>query len=299
MKGKEFTSEFKQDINLSGAIVCSGLAEELVITPAVHQDWPAFENMFAAAFQTDIYYPLMKRRLDLAKKFYRLSKTIATLFVGNVYLLRLGNRPIGFIMLKKIGDKKMHLHYVAVAPEFRRQGLGKELVGFVIKIASECGCDLYLETEADSPAMKLYSSLGFGVDGQFHIYRLVAPSASTAGQTTDAELIPVNDNKGMLTLAKERLLGYRSSVLRCNLRGENPLSFRICSPTSGSAAIIHCSHSGGDNELLYQALPHLAFSMNTPSGAYLVLSGGEQAIMASPWLGNRSDYVTMTKKHQP
>lgn len=134
-------------------------AHKLSITPAVRQDWPVIEKMFSATFQTDIFFPLMKRRLYLAKKSSRFSKSIATLFAGNVYLLRSDNRPTGFIMLKKTGDKQMHLHYLAVTSEFRRQGLGRELTGFAIKVANEYGADISLETEAESPAMKLYMSV--------------------------------------------------------------------------------------------------------------------------------------------
>jgi len=53
----------------------------------------------------------------------------------------------------------MHLHYLAVTSEFRRQGLGRELTGFAIKVANEYGADISLETEAESPAMKLYMSV--------------------------------------------------------------------------------------------------------------------------------------------
>lgn len=273
-------------------------AHKLSITPAVRQDWSVIEKMFSAAFQTDIFFPLMKRRLYLAKKSSRFSKSIATLFAGNVYLLWSDNRPTGFIMLKKTGDKQMHLHYLAVASEFRRQGLGRELTGFAIKVANEYGADISLETEADSPAMKLYSSLGFSVDNQFHIYSLVSPSALPGGQETAVELLPVEDAKGMFMLAKEWLLGYKSSVLVCSPHEEISLSFRVCTPTLGGSEIIHCSLSGGSNELLYQTLPHLAFRMNNPGGDYLVLSVTDQANLDSPWLRDRTDYVTMIKKHR-
>ncbi|MDF2855253.1 MAG: Acetyltransferase domain [Neobacillus sp.] len=274
-------------------------AHQLSITPAARQDWPVIEKIFVESFQTDIFFPLMKRRLDLAKKSSRFSKSISALFAGNVYLLRSDNRPAGFIMLKKTVDKLLHLHYVAVAPEFRRQGLGREMVGFALKVAHEYGADISLETEVDSPAMTLYNSLGFRVDNQFHIYSLVSPSAPPGGQKSAVELMHVEDTKGMLTLAKEWLLGYRSSVLACISLEKTPLRFRVCRPTSGSADIIHCSLSGGSNELLFQTLPHLAFRMNNPGGAYLVvLSGADQAKIDSPWLRDRIDYVTMTKKHQ-
>ncbi|MBP2635364.1 MAG: Acetyltransferase domain [Firmicutes bacterium] len=273
-------------------------SEQLSITAVSCQDWPVIEKMFADAFQHDIYFTLMQRRLRLAQKFSCLSAKMSALLAGNIYLLWSDNEPAGFLILKKLGDKQMHLHYVAVAPEFRRQGLGRELTVFAINAARECGADIFLETEADSPAMQLYNSLGFSVDNQFPIFRLVLPAALPNEAQAAAQLIPVEEDKGIRTRAKEWLLGYKASVLACNLPAEMPLSFHICQPAAGSAAIIHCNLHGASNDLLYQTLPHLALHMKNSDGAYLVVSGAVGADIVSTWLGNRINYVTMTRKQQ-
>ena len=272
-------------------------AQQLRITPAVCQDWPVIEKMFADAFQNDIYFYLMKRRLALAKTYCRFSASIAALFAGHTYLLQMGGKPAGFLMLKKNSGKLMHLHYIAIAPEFRRQGLGRELAGFALTIARECGADIFLETEADSAAMTLYSSLGFNVDSQFHIYGLVSPSVPPAGPQKTTELIPLEDTKGMFMRAKEWLLGYQTTVLAYNPQAEKPLIFRVCKPTLGSAVIIHCNLSNSSNEVLQQALPHLTCQVDNPCGSYLVLSGVDRTQIASPWLRDRTTYVTMSKQH--
>lgn len=271
---------------------------QLSITPVSCQEWPVIENMFAATFQHDIYFPLMRRRLNLARQFSCVSTTISTLLAGNVYLLRADNYPAGFLLLKKTGDKQKHLHYVAVAPEFRQQGLGRELVSFAIKAAHEHGADIFLETEVGSPAMKLYSSLGFTVDNQFHIFSLVSPAVLPGEQTTTVELRTVEENRSILTRAKEWLLGYNASVLACNSETKMPLNFHICRPASGGFGIIHCNLHSNSIELLYQILPQLAFHMKNSGGAYLVLSGADWVNLDSPWLCKRTDYVTMTRKHQ-
>ncbi|SDF37727.1 GNAT family N-acetyltransferase [Sporomusa acidovorans] len=118
-------------------------SQQLSITRVACQDWPVIKKMFAAAFEHDIYFVLMKRRLRLAQIFSCLSAKMSALLVGNVYLLRSDNEPAGFLILKKLGDKQMHLHYIAVAPEFRGQGLGRELTAFAINIAQECDNDIY------------------------------------------------------------------------------------------------------------------------------------------------------------
>lgn len=270
------------------------------ITPISRQEWPVLETMFAAAFQHDIYFPLMQRRLTLARKISCFSPSISRLFAGDVYLLRVDNCPAGFLILKNTGSKQVHLHYVAVAPEFRGQGLGRQLVCFAIQAAHEQSADIFLETEADSPAKKLYSSLGFIVGNRFHVFRLVLPAVSPGEQTTAVELIPVAEDKSILTRVKEWLLGYKEA---CLLAGKSqtktPLRFHICRPTSGGAGIIHCKLHGNSNKLLHQILPQLALHMKNLGGAYLVLNSTEQAKIDSLCLRERIDYVTMTRKYQP
>lgn len=267
------------------------------ITPVRPQDWPVIEKMFAATFQTDIYFPLMKRRLEFARIVSHFSKRLTALFAGDVYLSWSDTIPTGFIMLKRIG-KKIHLHYLAIAPEFRRQGLGRELTDFAIKVACENGADIFLETKAGSPASKLYSSLGFTVDNEFYIYNLVSPTAWAGVDTADARLRAAGDAKGLLTVMKEWLLSYKSSSLIYSGEEEIPLRFYVSQSLIGGAAIIHCSLGGGNNELLYQSLPSLALRVRSQGGAYLILTGNGQGKLASPWLRDRIDYITMIKKHQ-
>ena len=52
---------------------------------------------------------------------------------------------------------------IAVFPDYRRQGLGKRLIGEAVRIALENGAQsLSLEVRpSNTPAVKLYSSLGF------------------------------------------------------------------------------------------------------------------------------------------
>lgn len=224
---------------------------QLNITPVTHQDWLVFDKMFTESFQADIFYPLMKRRLDLAKRVLCFSKSVFALFAGTIYILRSDNRPAGFIMLKKINDKHLHLHYVAVASEFRRQGLGWAMVSFVLEVARVNGADISLETEAGSPAMALYSSLGFNTDSSFHIYSLVS-TFSQADRISAVGLLSVNNATGVITQAKEWLVGTRSSVFMYNTQEGAQLSFRVSRPRFGGACIIHCSLSGVSCELLYK-----------------------------------------------
>lgn len=266
------------------------------ITPAVRQDWPVIEKMFADMFHNDIYFPLMQRRLKLARQFSGISSAIAALFAGKVYVVRANKQMAGFLILKKTSAKQMHLHYLAVAPEFRRQGLGGKLVNFAGCVAQELGADIFLETEAGSSAMKLYSSLGFRVDSQFHIYRLVTQAVLPDRQKPAVALTQVKAAKGLLTLAKEWLLGYSSSIWTSVLSAGRPLYFHVTD--SGSSRIIHCRLYDGSKGLLGKILPHLAFWLYDFAVVFLVLSGTE-AELASTWLCDRIDYVTMMKTYQP
>jgi ribosomal-protein-alanine N-acetyltransferase len=61
------------------------------------------------------------------------------------------------------GDEVAHLNLLAVAPEHRRQGLGSQLLDWLIKTAIEAGVfRINLELRTNNEAAKFfYSRLGF------------------------------------------------------------------------------------------------------------------------------------------
>lgn len=109
----------------------------------------------------------MNNQKALADKFY--DEVIS----GNrtIYIYSIDDEYIAEIALVKemddsdytIPDKRAYVSRLIVKPEFRQQGIGKQLVGFVKRIAKEQGfSELSIGVDLDNyPALKLYISSGF------------------------------------------------------------------------------------------------------------------------------------------
>ena len=78
----------------------------------------------------------------------------------------------GFIMAAKVGPKKGHIVTVDVQPDFRRRGLGEQLMLAVSKRLAEVGVEtVRLETAiGNRPAQELFRKLGFGRIGKAKAY---------------------------------------------------------------------------------------------------------------------------------
>jgi ribosomal protein S18 acetylase RimI-like enzyme len=72
-------------------------------------------------------------------------------------------RGIDAFAIMQFSDDVAHLNLLAVAPEHRRQGLGRQLMDWLTLTATEAGVfriDLELRTR-NEPARKFYENLGF------------------------------------------------------------------------------------------------------------------------------------------
>lgn len=265
------------------------------IVPAARQDWAVIKKMFAESFSDDIFFPLMKRRLDLAQKTALLPNPLPTLFAGRAYLLRGEKRAKGFILINETGKRQLHLNYMAVLPEFRGHGLGRELAGFALILAREKSADISLETQVDSPAMRLYTQLGFRIKNEIHIYGLAPTPSAPAERGTGPEMTVDREEKSLRQLLKEHVLGIKTLSLSYEVQAENPVVFHVCQPAAGGKAIVHCNNKSLPKEILCQILPSLAYRLNNTDGAFLVLSGSSRSPAELPFVGERMDYVRMTK----
>ena len=86
-----------------------------------------------------------------------------------VLLARLNGRPAGLAIAFRVfstfrAAPVLNLHDLAVHPDFRGQGVGRELLKKIELHATRTGCcRVTLEVRQDNePAQKLYRSLGFG-----------------------------------------------------------------------------------------------------------------------------------------
>src|SRR3979490_1599837 len=81
-------------------------------------------------------------------------------------------RHIAAFAIMHFGDEVAHLNLLAVAPEHRRQGLGRQLMGWLTATAIEAGVfriNLELRTPK-APARAFYESLGFDQLGVVQSY---------------------------------------------------------------------------------------------------------------------------------
>jgi ribosomal protein S18 acetylase RimI-like enzyme len=81
---------------------------------------------------------------------------------SSVVVARLERRIAAFAIMH-FGDEVAHLNLLAVAPEHRRQGLGRQLMGWLTTTAIEAGVfriNLELRTQ-NEPARIFYEQLGF------------------------------------------------------------------------------------------------------------------------------------------
>lgn len=85
------------------------------------------------------------------------------LILGNCHyaLVRVADEPAGFTLVRR-GYEEEELLLIAVAPQFRGRGIGKQLLEESIAAARGRGAQqLLLEMRRDNPAGALYRAAGF------------------------------------------------------------------------------------------------------------------------------------------
>lgn len=109
----------------------------------------------------------MERQADLAKQFYQ------ELLCGNriTYIFQVKEEYVGELSLVfdmndadyTIDKQRIYLSRLLVKREYRRKGIGKKLVSFVVQIAKDMGySELSIGVDLDNyAALKLYFEAGF------------------------------------------------------------------------------------------------------------------------------------------
>lgn len=83
--------------------------------------------------------------------------------IDKTYIAKEEDKIKAFICLENILDET-HILHMAVHPEFRKQGIAKEMMAFALNFPSK---KLFLEVrESNLSAQKLYESFGFKVISQ-------------------------------------------------------------------------------------------------------------------------------------
>ncbi len=92
---------------------------------------------------------------------------------------KIDNKIVGYICLWNV-DFQLEIANIAVAPEFRRRGIGKIMMERVISEAKEKGCESVILSvrESNLPALKLYGEFGFiEIGRRKHYYRFPVEDA--------------------------------------------------------------------------------------------------------------------------
>ena len=109
----------------------------------------------------------MKKQSQLAQKMYE------ELLCGNriTYIYKIDEEFVGEISIVKEADdpdytvpnKRVYISRLIVKNEYRRQGIGKKLVEFIIEIAKNMGySEISIGVDLDNyPALRLYVNYGF------------------------------------------------------------------------------------------------------------------------------------------
>lgn len=124
-----------------------------MVTEALHADLPVLAQIHAQAFAKPWDFEALKTSLEDPQR--------------EVLAARIGVHCGGFVILQVAADQAEILT-IAVAPEFRRKGLGRSLVRAAEASARKRSArSLWLDVSADNrAACLLYDTLGYKEDGR-------------------------------------------------------------------------------------------------------------------------------------
>jgi len=87
-------------------------------------------------------------------------------------VIEVDGEPAGRLYVHR-GPRDIRIMDIALAPPFRRRGIGTALLDALIAEAQASGRTLSIHVEADNPARRLYERLGFARAGEHGVYLLL------------------------------------------------------------------------------------------------------------------------------
>jgi ribosomal-protein-alanine acetyltransferase len=158
---------------------------------------PRLELRLARAGEADTIAAVSRREIEagLAAWSWHGERVLASIRDDETLVLvaALDQRIVGFAIMR-FGTRTAHLHLMAVEPEYRRCGIGRQLLGWLTQSARTAGITrLMLEVrERNTGAQSFYASVGYelfermpgyygGVESALRLVRDLTPE--TAGRT--------------------------------------------------------------------------------------------------------------------
>ena len=128
-----------------------------IITSAVESDLPALWNIEEQSFHNPWSKDMLHQEISKPQAYFR---------VLHGPQFPTPEQPVGFCISWLIVDE-LHIHQIAIAPRYRRKGLGRLLLEDAMDIAHQQNVErLYLEVRASNEAaLGLYQSFHFETVG--------------------------------------------------------------------------------------------------------------------------------------
>lgn len=155
----------------SGVLICAGLAKNTFHVATSRQKTPASRIEFSEMTEFDLDEIMRVERLSFRTPWSRnmfmeeLGRHQSRTFVARAADLP-GEPLVGYVMFWTILDE-LHILNIAVDPEWRRAGVGTELMNLVFRYAAEStAAVIVLDVRVgNAPARRLYEQFGFRAVG--------------------------------------------------------------------------------------------------------------------------------------
>lgn len=187
--------------------------EDITVNQITRQDLNNLEELFEKEFGEEINMDIVKARIRKLRQFYYILKLLRYVSplvreLWRIFIIKVKGSFAGFIQLSYRGKDKLHLDYIAIAKEYRGQGIGRYVLQRLLRdFADNEGLMLILEVRLDNPAYLLYHELGFVAKIQIINYerKFFEYDSKLSNSSIVLELLKENDRLTVYDL-------YRSNV---------------------------------------------------------------------------------------
>jgi ribosomal protein S18 acetylase RimI-like enzyme len=149
----------------------------ITLRPETDDDLDLLRRVYAASRDREmallISWSAAQKEEFLAQQFQAQRQHYRTHYPGASFdVIERDGAPIGRLYVARLEDE-IRLMDIALLPEFRNRGIGRELCEALLAEAREQGLVVSLHVEDDNPAKRLYERLGFREVAEVTFYRLM------------------------------------------------------------------------------------------------------------------------------
>lgn len=141
--------------------------EEIKIKPLTIASWGKFYSFFAGSLKKD-YPAFPKKGIDNLLDYSLSKKILKKRFQQGkkkIFLARLKNKLIGYLMASIEPGGVSSLNWIAVLPKWRRQGIGKKLMAVWGEETVASGIHKLNISVTNRENIRFYQHLGFRLEG--------------------------------------------------------------------------------------------------------------------------------------